>query len=211
VNALTPIQIDAKADPFCATVAALYVAPNGTYFGLPDVDAWDEARDARAYDGPHPVVAHPPCQAWCQLSAVNSKRWGSPYNEDGGCFAAALQAVRLWGGVLEHPAESRAFAFHRIPEPAFGAWQRTIDGDWVTEVWQSAYGHLAKKRTWLLYSGDLVPHPLAWNRTDGTHQIGFFDRKLPQLPIKMRSATPPAFRDLLLLLARTARHRKEMS
>lgn len=27
-------------------IAALYVAEGGCYFGLPDVDPWDEARDA---------------------------------------------------------------------------------------------------------------------------------------------------------------------
>ena len=42
-------------------VAALYVQRGGAYFGLPDVDPWDEERDARLYPGPHPVVAHPPC------------------------------------------------------------------------------------------------------------------------------------------------------
>ena len=45
-------------------IAALYVARAGTYFNLLDVDPWDEIRDARLYDGPHPVVAHPPCQRW---------------------------------------------------------------------------------------------------------------------------------------------------
>lgn len=44
------------------TVAALFVETGGGYFGLPDVEAWDEPRDARMYAGPHPVVAHPPCQ-----------------------------------------------------------------------------------------------------------------------------------------------------
>ena len=42
-------------------IAALFVHKGGAYFGLPDVDPWDEARDARLYPGPHPVVAHPPC------------------------------------------------------------------------------------------------------------------------------------------------------
>lgn len=46
------------------TVAALYVQKNGAYWNLPGVDPWDEERDARLYDGPHPVVAHPPCQRW---------------------------------------------------------------------------------------------------------------------------------------------------
>lgn len=35
-------------------VAALYVQTGGAYYGMPDVDPWDEARDARLYDGPHP-------------------------------------------------------------------------------------------------------------------------------------------------------------
>lgn len=43
-------------------VAALYVEPNGIYFGLPNVDPWDIYRDARTYPGPWPVVAHPPCK-----------------------------------------------------------------------------------------------------------------------------------------------------
>ena len=45
-------------------IAALYVQTGGAYYGLPDVDPWDEARDARLYAGPHPVVAHPPCGQW---------------------------------------------------------------------------------------------------------------------------------------------------
>ena len=42
-------------------IAALYVETGGCYFGLPDIDPWDEKRDARLYDGPYPVIAHPPC------------------------------------------------------------------------------------------------------------------------------------------------------
>ena len=189
------------------TVAALYVAKGGCYFGLPGVDPWDQARDARLYAGPHPVVAHPPCERWHQISAVNAKRWGWTINEDGGCFALALKAVRRWGGVLEHPAESRAFKFHHIPEPRPGRWQGTIDGDWVTEVSQAAYGHRARKRTWLLYRGDALPPPLNWSRVAGTHQIGLFDQKRPQLPAAERAATPIAFRDVLLSIARTAHGR----
>lgn len=90
------------------TVAALFVDPKGCYAGLPDVELWDEARDARLYDGPHPVVAHPPCSTWCQLASVNEKRYGHAIGDDGGCFASALDAVRTWGGVLEHPAETIA-------------------------------------------------------------------------------------------------------
>ena len=186
-------------------IAALYVQPGGAYADVPGVDPWDEARDARRYEGPHPVVAHPPCNRWHQLSAVNHKRWGFEINEDGGCFASALNAVRKWGGVLEHPAETRAFKFHGIPEPTCRGWQLTLDGDWITEVDQAAYGHRARKRTWLIYHGDVPPPSLDWRETKGTHQIGLFDQKLPQLPKAETSATPRAFRDLLLSIARNAK------
>ena len=88
-------------------VAALFVATGGSYFGLPGVDPWDVERDARKYRGPHPVVAHPPCQLWVNFAALNFKRYGGEHNRpgnDGGCFESALASVRRWGGVLEHPA-----------------------------------------------------------------------------------------------------------
>jgi hypothetical protein len=189
-------------------IAALFVQTGGAYFGLPDVDPWDEARDARLYAGPWPVVAHPPCDRWHLLSAVNNKRWGFKINEDGGCFAAALFSVRRWGGVLEHPAESRAFKWHKVPEPSRGGWQRTIDGDWVAEVDQAAYGHRARKRTWLIYCGDIAPPELDWSITAGTHQVGICDqrgmsRNKPSLSSKEASATPHAFRDILINMARS--------
>lgn len=186
-------------------IAALYVQRNGCYWNLPDVDPWDIERDARQYAGPWPVVAHPPCDRWHQLSAVNHKRWGWVINEDGGCFAHALHAVRTWGGVLEHPAESRAFGLHGVREPERGSWQRTLDGDWITEVNQAAYGHRATKRTWLLYCGPILPPALDWSPARGSHQIGWFDVTLPILPKGETSATPIPFRDLLLSIARSAR------
>lgn len=189
-------------------VAALFVERDGCYYGLPGVDPWDKERDARLYDGPWPVVAHPPCDRWHLLSAVNAKRWGYKINEDGGCFASALASVRRWGGVLEHPAETRAFKHHGIPEPTARGWQRTLDGDWVTEVNQAAYGHRARKRTWLLCAG-LEPPTLDWRDMHGTHRVGFgfpadTDRPLPRIEKSEALATPHAFRDLLLSIARSA-------
>jgi hypothetical protein len=99
-------------------IAALYVEPNGAYYGLPGVDPWDQARDARQYAGPWPVVAHPPCERWGRF-------WhGSPrkphqfkLGDDGGCFKHAIECVLVWGGVLEHPADSKAFAFYGLNAP----------------------------------------------------------------------------------------------
>lgn len=189
--------------------AALFVQPGGVYANLPHVDAWPESRDARKYAGPLPVVAHPPCQLWGAMANVNFARWGGEHNRpgnDAGCFSAALAAVRKFGGVLEHPAKSKAFAAHGLPEPRGMGWQRTTCGGWVCEVWQSAYGHRANKATWLYYFGPVPPKPLKWDRPRGSHQIGFHDRRgkaanKPTLGKREANATPIEFRDQLLQLA----------
>src|SRR6478752_1288817 len=100
------------------TVAALFVEARGAYGQLPDVELWDEARDARLYAGPHPVVAHPPCARWSRLAGFTEARFGLKRGEDGGCFKAALASVREWGGVLEHPAYSKAWDEFDLPEPS---------------------------------------------------------------------------------------------
>ncbi len=84
-------------------IAALYVEKGGVYYNLPDVDPWDKDRDARLYAGPWPVVAHPPCERWGSYwhGGPNSEKFPRARQvkgADGGCFAAALNAVRTWGG-----------------------------------------------------------------------------------------------------------------
>lgn len=188
-------------------IAALFVDARGSYAGVPGVDLWDVARDARLYPGPHPVVAHPPCQLWTNLAAVNFKRYGGEHNRpgnDAGCFASALASLRRWGGVLEHPAFSNAWPAHGLARPVAVGWSRCQDG-WVCETWQSAYGHPARKRTWLLYSGRNPPAELDWTRVPGVAQCGWFDRIKPTLGKRQASATPPDFRDALLALARSSR------
>ena len=191
-------------------VAALFVQPDGCYAEIPWVDMWDQERDARKYDGELPVVAHPPCQLWGNLARVNYARWGGEHNKpgnDGGCFRSAFRSVTRFGGVLEHPANSRAFNEFQIPKPSAGfGWQQTIDGAWVCEVWQSAYGHKANKKTWIYYCGENAPFPLCWEKPIGTHQVGFQDRRgksrnKPTLSKKEANATPKTFRDILLTLA----------
>lgn len=194
---------------FYLQIAALFVQADGCYAGLPFVDPWHQERDARNYTGPLPVVAHPPCQLWGAMAAVNFARWGGDHNRpgnDGGCFASAIEAVRKWGGVLEHPAATRAWTAHNLTPPVTMGWQKTIEGDWVCEVWQSAYGHRANKATWLLYNGKNPPMELRWKRIVGTHQIGRSDQRgkalnKPTLGPRESSATPERFRDALIALA----------
>jgi len=179
-------------------VAALYVYRNGIYAGLPDVAIWDEERDARGYIGPHPVIAHPPCKAW---SLMSNCRPEIVKDEDGGCFLSALWAVHAFGGVLEHPAHTRAWKKYGLPKPLKAGWSRSPDDPgWVCEVDQRWYGHEANKPTWLYYIGKSAPPDLIWGRAPkGSKTVG---RSWGQGRDKGRSGTPPAFRDLLLAIAR---------
>lgn len=191
-----------------STVAALFVATGGAYFGIPDVDPWDESRDARTYRGPHPVVAHPPCARWCKpLAKVNETRYGHKVGDDGGCFRHALLMVAALGGVLEHPAHTYAWDYFHLPKPKRGEWIKQ-GSVWVTEVSQSAYGHKARKRTWLLYSGRQPTSEVDWSDPPGTHLTSWLQRTrrvAPRITKKEADKTPEAFRDLLLALARSAR------
>jgi len=199
-------------------IAALFVATGGCYFGLPDVDPWDEARDARLYAGPWPVVAHPPCSRWCRLAGLVEARWGHRRGEDGGCFASALASVRQFGGVLEHPAYSDAWgAFGLAAPPRTGGWVcADFEGGWTCHVEQGRYGHVAKKATWLYAKGGELPSLLWGHDPDqrskalvswcGNHTKAHDKR--PRVGKAAASATPPAFRDLLLSIARTAGERR---
>ncbi len=145
-------------------VSVLYCDPKGPYPAL-GLDCWDEKRDARTYAGPGPCILHPPCAAWCQLAGVREARYGYPRGEDGGLFETALRQLREYGGVLEHPAYSKAWEKYSLkrPDPRGGWNQDTQSGEWVCQVSQSAYGHRARKRTWLVYSGTRKPFDLDWS------------------------------------------------
>ena len=194
-------------------VAALFVEKGGSYFGLDGVDPWDEARDARLYAGPHPVVAHPPCSRWCRLAGLVEARWGHKRGDDGGCFAAALAAVRRWGGVLEHPAYSDAWDAFGLPKPSrHGGWVRGLCGGWSCHVEQGRYGHPAKKATWLYAFGAQLPS-LRWGFNPDQQSQALVSwcgnrvrsgERRPRVGKRAGSPTPPEFRELLLAMARSA-------
>lgn len=192
------------------TVAALYCDPRGPYAGLPDVDLWDEFRDARLYQGPRSVVAHPPCSRWCQLAGVVEARYGHKRGEDGGCFESALKSVRRFGGVLEHPAYSLAWPRFDLPTPPVnGGWVRGICGGWSCHVEQGHYGHPARKATWLYAFGVPDLPMLRWGKSTGRALVSWLNNHgtqhdtRPRVGKKQASATPPAFRDVLLSIARS--------
>jgi hypothetical protein len=136
--------------------------------------------------------------------------------DDAGCFAAALSAVRTWGGVLEHPADSHAWRAYGLPPPKLVGWWRDITGGWCARVEQGHYGHRARKATWLYAVGVALP-ALKWGASaaagrldDGFHSTEERRRAVrtgvcQRLSKRQRAATPIEFRDLLLSIARTAR------
>lgn len=191
-------------------VAILFVSKDSIYKTM-GLDCYDIDRDAKTYSGNLPIVAHPPCQLWGKFAKINYARWGGEHNKpgnDGGNFKFALDAVNQVGGVLEHPAESYAWPQYGLQYPSrLGGWQRSGQG-WVCEVWQSAYGHLARKRTWLYCAGTELPLDPNWDHVLGTHQIGFHDQRgklknKPTLNKKQANATPKSFAEWLVELALT--------
>lgn len=204
-------------------IAALYVQTGGCYFGLPDVDPWDEARDARKYAGPWPVVAHPPCERWGRYwSGGPSAKVRRIKGDDGGCFEAALASVRRWGGVLEHPEASHAWRWFGLERPRAGDGWAVADpvGGVTCQVEQGHYGHRARKKTWLyVHPGESrradLPY-LKWGPSVGVRLDEGFHSKAerdaaraagikprPRLSTRENLATPIAFRDLLIGIARS--------
>lgn len=202
-------------------VAALYVQKGGVYSNVCAVDPWDESRDARCYAGPDPVIAHPPCKRWGRYwgggpSAKVKRKLG----DDGGCFAAALDAVRKHGGVLEHPEASHAFKTFGLNRPPHtGGWVPAGDGiGYVACVEQGNYGHPARKKTWLYAAGCDKEHlpELKWGPSKASVRldVGYHSAeerrqkagtapKIKRIPHRVCEATPPEFRDALLAIVRS--------
>lgn len=204
------------------TIAALFVATGGCYFGLEGVDPWDVARDARLYAGPHPVVAHPPCERWGRYwGGGPSARVRREKGDDGGCFKSALESVRRWGGVIEHPEASHAWrAFGLVAPPRAGGWVAAGDMvGWTCCVEQGHYGHRARKATWLYVAGAESLPSLKWGPSEAVLRLdaGFHSAEERRRAIKTgacqrmskreRTATPIPFRDLLISIARSVTRR----
>lgn len=173
------------------TVAALYVDERGPYVSMAGVDAWTEARDARKYQGPHPVVAHPPCADWSRLKGmakhVPGRRELAPL---------AVWQVRACGGVLEHPAWSSLWAELGLPRPGElpDSW-----GGWSIEVNQVSWGHQAAKPTWLYFVGVARERVAPRQGGEPTHCVtSSASVRLLKLGSAAARLTPPAFAEWLV-------------
>lgn len=210
------------------TVAVLFIDPRGPYPKLnlcgcydrkapghvcqisTQVDCWDEKRDALLYDGPHPVVSHPPCGAWSGLRHLS---------HGGGkdCGPVAVAQVRKWGGILEQPVTSKLWTHCGLPKPGEPA---DAYGGFSICVEQVGWGHVARKRTLLYFVGidrKLVESGI---RTGGTptHWVsggrkGVSKNGSKHTPVpagikvcsaEQRRRTPPLFAEWLVSLARSS-------
>ena len=155
----------ASTDGLGRTVAVLFARADSVYKTLPDCEVYDIGRDARTYDGPWPVVAHPPCRAWGRL-----RHMAKPRPDERNLARLAVALVREFGGVLEHPQASTLWPAQRLPAPG----QRDDMGGWTLGITQHWWGHRATKATLLYIVGceprDIPPLP-ELRLGEGTHVI----------------------------------------
>ena len=142
------------------TVAVLFARADSVYKTLENVEVYDAARDARTYDGPHPVIAHPPCRGWGML-----KHMANPRPDERNLARLAVALVREFGGVLEHPSGSSLWPAQGLPAPGV----RDQFGGWTLAAPQKWWGHEAEKRT-LFYI------------------VGCEPKEIPVMPLKLGEA-----------------------
>ncbi len=170
-------------------LAALFVRSDSVYFDL-GLDCWDAARDARSYTGPGAVICHPPCRTWGVM-----RNWpGAVERPDEKALAPlAVEFVRRFGGVLEHPYQSALWPACGLPHPggvrdAWGGFTLLVDQGW--------WGHPAPKPTYLYVVGcepGQVPDiPVQLQRAGG---------RVLSLPVADRERTPVEFARWLITLA----------
>ncbi len=202
-------QLRLSLDATPPAVAVLFARADSNYLAIPGADVWDMARDARRWPGGMPVVAHPPCRAWGRL-----RKLAKPRADEKALALAAVDNVRQFGGVLEHPECSSLWPAAGLPRPgesadAFGGWTLAVD--------QFRFGHRAEKRTWLYIVGcapaDIPPlpprvgrpsHVICMNRNRGGARVVVKGHPLwrPEVSVAEREHSPPRFAAWLVELAR---------
>ncbi|MDD2540060.1 MAG: hypothetical protein PHH28_03330 [Desulfuromonadaceae bacterium] len=181
------------------TVAVLFARQDSVYKSLPGCDVFDIDRDARCYPGANPVVAHPLCRSWGRL-----RKFAKPRDDERDLAVFAVDQVRKYGGVLEHPLGSELWSFCDLPLPgrvdSFGGFTLGINQNW--------FGHRAEKKT-LLYIVGVLPGnipPVPFTLEYASHVIARNNRnknyRPPLVSKSEREHTPPAFAEWLVDLAK---------
>lgn len=192
-------------------IAVLFARNNSIYKRLPGCDVYDIARDARTWPGGTSVVAHPPCRAWGRL-----RTFARPRVDEKSLALFAVDSVRRFGGVLEHPAHSTLWDAAGLPLPG----QRDSAGGFTYPINQNWFGHRATKATWLyvvgIEPGELpaIPfvlgegsHVIAQHRTfaNGARLVKGMPGWRPEVGKAEREHTPPVLAAWLVYVAELAR------
>jgi hypothetical protein len=234
-------------------IAALYIDPRGPYPQMADVDCWDEARDARNYTGPHSIVAHPSCKQWGRMRHLAHSDGCTTCGSRGGwdlqsgararcavclgtgsadrsCAPRAVQQVRTYGGVLEHPegsllwSDSVSWLDEFLPLPQSQTGYEPNDplnydsfGGYTIELDQCEWGHVARKPTWLYlvgvprsalesppYPGRKPTHYASGGRTKSSRKGGAVPAGMKVCSAQQRRRTPPLLAEYLVRLAQAA-------
>ncbi len=180
-------------------VAVLFARSDSVYKTIPGLDVYDAQRDARTWPGGARVVAHPPCRGWGRL-----RQFAKPRHDEKDLALFAVDAVRAYGGVLEHPDASSLWAVAGLPRPR----ERDSFGGWTLPVSQKWWGHRCEKKTWLyicgIHPGAIPAFPITLG--EASHVVGLWsgrDRSIARKSIGKaeRESTPKPFAHWLVDLA----------
>jgi hypothetical protein len=182
------------------SIAVLFVTKDSVYKSIPECDCYDIDRNARTFAGNQVLIAHPPCRLFGKMSH------SSKFNQSEYSLAFfAVDQVRRFGGIVEHPEGSKLWPALCLPRPATGLdfWRgQTIQVD------QYNFGHLARKRTWLYIVGlSFTPtSPIRTGKPKYALGVHLRDKhKYLDLPARYREGTPIDFALWLVALANQIR------
>lgn len=137
-------------------VAVLFCRSDSIYKKMPNVDVYDQQRDALTFPGGMPIVGHPPCRAWGQMRGL-----ANPPPGERELAIWCINQIRANGGVLEHPRASLLWKEMNLPtgkkKDKWGGFSISVDQSW--------WGHRARKNTMLYICGirpkDIPPIPMS--------------------------------------------------
>jgi hypothetical protein len=174
-------------------ISVLFAARNSIYKTIPDLDVWDEDRDALKWPGGNPGIFHPPCRLWSML-----RRFSTAPESEKQLALWSVSKVRQNGGILEHPAFSELWKVAALP--SCGRRDRFGFSYGLDQYW---FGHPCRKRTWLYICGltvaDLPIHPI---RLVSEYRSSFHTKKYFARERSYRSATPMEFANWLIETAK---------
>lgn len=184
-----------KEETGAPAVSILFCHKKSIYKKLLGTDCWDLERNAMLWRGGNSCIAHPPCAQWGAMAHLAHIKPAEKV-----LAIWAVEQVRQWGGVLEHPASSRLWDVMSLPRPGEPADQF---GGWTLGIHQHWWGHEADKATHLYIVGcapaDIPPIPMVLGKAPRSMSPNHGRKELLK---SKREHTPAALAEWLIELAR---------